>query len=189
MALSRWACPGFVAMTLVLANMSCPAEDLRAAKIEQVKEFSIIGIEARTNNAREMSGNGIIGKQWSRFYQERLLEKIPNKIDSTVYAVYTDYSSDRNGDYAFVIGAKVRDTSQIPSGMVAKKIPQGKYAVFTTAKGAGAKVVPETWQRVWDLEDKAQLGGHRAYKADFEAYNQPSQDPQNSQVDIYVGLQ
>ncbi len=50
------------------------------------------------------------------------------------------------------------------------------------------QVVPQAWQRVWSLEDNKQLGGARAYKADFEVYDQRSQNPQESQVDLYIGL-
>jgi hypothetical protein len=28
-------------------------------------------------------------QQWRKFFQEDTLEKIPNKVDSTLYAVYT----------------------------------------------------------------------------------------------------
>jgi predicted transcriptional regulator YdeE len=51
--------------------------------------FVVIGVAARTSNAREMTGEGIIGKQWGRFLQENLLCQIPNKMDSTIVAVYT----------------------------------------------------------------------------------------------------
>jgi predicted transcriptional regulator YdeE len=83
---------------------------------------------------------------------------------------------------------KVSSVSDVPSGMMAKKVPAGKYAVVTSEKGPAAQVVPQAWQRVWSLEDEEQLGGARAYKADFELYDQRSQNPQDSQVDLYVGL-
>ena len=109
-------------------------------------------------------------------------------MDPTIFALYTNYASDRNGDYDFVIGAKVSKVSTLPPGMVAKTVPAGNYAILTSAKGPAAKVVPEAWQRIWVLEDKAQLGGTRAYRADYEVYDQRSQNPQDSEVDIYVGI-
>ena len=66
--------------------------------------------------------------------------------------------------------------------MVASKVPKGRYAVITSATGLAEQVVPKAWQRVWSLEDQHQLGGGRAYKADFEVYNQRSRDPKNSQA-------
>jgi predicted transcriptional regulator YdeE len=157
-------------------------------RIVEVKEFSVIGIEARTNNAKEMTNDGVIPKQWGKFFAEGILSKIPNKLDPSIYAVYTDYASDRNGDYTFFIGAKVSETSTIPTGMVVKRVPAGKYAIVTSAKGPVQNVVPQAWQQIWSFEDKSELGGARAYKADFELYDQRSRDPKDSQVDIYVGI-
>lgn len=157
-------------------------------RIVQGKEFSVIGIEARTNNAKEMTNGGIIPKQWSKFFADGILARIPDKADPTIYAVYTDYAGDRNADYTLFIGAKVSETSAIPAGMVVKKVLAGKYAVVTSAKGPVQNVVPQAWQQVWSLEDKSQLGGARSYKTDFELYDQRSRDPQDSQVDVYVGI-
>ena len=38
-----------------------------------IEGFTVVGIEARTDNAREMTGAGVIGKQWARFVGENLL--------------------------------------------------------------------------------------------------------------------
>ena len=76
-------------------------------KIVEQPEFSIIGIQVRTSNAKETTGQGDIPKQWSKFYKEGIADKIPNKLDSTIYAVYTNYASDYNGAYDFIIGMKV----------------------------------------------------------------------------------
>jgi predicted transcriptional regulator YdeE len=175
-------------LTIVLTFMSIATGDTMGPRIVDQKEFSIIGIEARTNNAKEETGNGIIPKQWDKFIKEGILQKIPNKTDPTIFVVYTDYASDRNGDYTYVIGAKVSDVSTVPPGMVVEKVPKGRYAVLTSAKGQVQKIVPEAWREIWSLEDKSQLGGPRAYKTDFEVYDQRSQNPQDSQVDIYVGI-
>jgi predicted transcriptional regulator YdeE len=157
-------------------------------RVVQESEFSVIGIQVRTSNAKEMTGEGAIPKQWARFFKEGIADKIPNKADSTIYAVYNGYASDRNGEYDFIIGMKVSGVSNVPPGMVATKVPGGKYAVVPSAKGPVAQVVPQAWQQVWSLEDSNQLGGARAYKADFELYDQRSQNPQDSQVDLYIGL-
>jgi predicted transcriptional regulator YdeE len=175
-------------LTIVLTFMTIAAGDTGGPKIVDQKEFSIIGIEARTNNAKEMNGDGVIPKQWDNFFKEGILQKIPNKTDPNIFVVYTDYASDRNGDYTYVIGAKVSDVSAVPPGMVVEKVPKGKYVVLTSAKGQVQKIVPDAWRQIWSLEDKSQLGGPRAYKTDFEVYDQRSQNPQDSQVDLYVGI-
>jgi len=144
--------------------------------------FEVIGIAARTDNARETTARGIIGKQWQRFMQEGVLAQIDGKADSRILAVYTDYAGDKDGEYTFLLGAKVAPDSPIRTGMSSRRISAGRYAVFTSERGPVTKVVPETWGRIW----AAPLD--RAYRADFEVYDECATDPQNAQVAIYVGL-
>jgi predicted transcriptional regulator YdeE len=172
---------------ICLATLPTVEAAMEPRVVEQ-PEFSVIGIQVRTSNAKEVTGGGAIPKQWERFFKEGIADKIPNKVDSTIYAVYTNYASDYNGEYDFIIGMKVSSVSDVPPGMVAKKVPKGRYAIVASAKGPVAQVVPQAWQRVYSLDDNKQLGGARAYKADFELYDQRSQNPQDSQVDLYVGL-
>jgi CubicO group peptidase (beta-lactamase class C family)/predicted transcriptional regulator YdeE len=156
-------------------------------KIIEQDGFTVVGVSARTNNAKEMTADGVIGKMWGRLMQEGLLEKIPNKADPGVVAVYTDYASDHNGDYTFLLGARVASDADVPEGMVAKKVPAGKFAVFTSEKGPAPKVVPELWMKINSLPQTA-VGADRAYRADFEIYDQRAMDPQNLQMDVYIGI-
>lgn len=156
-------------------------------KVVQQEGFTVIGISARTSNAKEMTPDGVIGKEWGRFMQEGIWNKIPNKADKGITVVYTDYASDHNGEYTYVLGAKVSSEAEVPADMVVKKVPAGKYAVFTSDKGAAAKVVPETWMKINSLSRSA-VGGDRVYRADFEIYDERAADPKNLQVDVYVGI-
>ena len=157
-------------------------------KVVSQAEFTVVGIAARTSNAREATADGVIGKQWERLMKEGVLAKIPNKVDSAIVAVYTDYASDKDGEYTYMLGAKVKLDRDVPEGRVAKKVPAGRYAVFPSEKGPAARVVVETWKRIW-AAPKSALGGNRAYKADFEVYDDRAADPQNMQVDVYVGIE
>lgn len=177
-----------IAIAAVLVAIAVPMRAAVEPKIVEQPEFSVVGIQARTSNAKEMAGGGVIPKQWDRFFKEGIADKIPNKVDSTIYAIYTNYASDYNGEYDFIIGMKVGSVSNVPPGMVAQRVPGGRFAVITSAKGPVGQVVPQAWQQVWGLDDKKQLGGPRAYRADFELYDQRSQNPQDSQVDLYIGL-
>jgi predicted transcriptional regulator YdeE len=177
-----------ICLATVLANAPSTVGAAMEPKVVEQKEFSVIGIQVRTSNAKEMTGGDAIPRQWDKFFKEGIADKIPNKVDSTIYAVYTGYASDRDGEYDFVIGMKVSRLSSVPPGMVARKVPKGKYAVVASAKGPVSQVVPQAWQQVYRLDDTKQLGGARAYKADFELYDQRAQNPQDSQVDLYVGV-
>ena len=112
----------------------------------------------------EMSGKGIIAKQWQRVMSEKLIERIPNRADSNIIAVYTDYESDANGEYTFLIGAKVTSADSVPEGMIAKQVPAARYAIFTSKKGPVWEVVPKIWQRTWSTLS-SEMGGEKSFVA------------------------
>jgi predicted transcriptional regulator YdeE len=155
-------------------------------KVTKQESFTVVGISARTTNAKEMTADGVIGKFWARLFQEGLIAKIPNKADANIVAVYTDYASDHNGEYTYVLGAKVKSEGEIPEDMVAKTVPAGKYAVFTSEQGPAYQVVPQVWQKINSLP-KTATGGDRTYRVDFEVYDERARDPHNTVVDVYVG--
>lgn len=158
------------------------------SKIVDQTGFTVVGIAVRTSNATEMTAEGQIGQCWMRLFQEGLLEQIANKEDSSIVALYTDYASDKDGEYTYVLGARVNSNADVPEGMVVKNVPGGRFAVFTTEKGPGPKVVPEAWIGINSLP-KLAVGGDRTYRTDFEIYNERARDPQTLQADIYVGIE
>jgi predicted transcriptional regulator YdeE len=181
-------------LSVALASMVLASDERRTTNDEgsmaihtvEIPAFAVIGIEARTTNAKEAAPDGIIGKQWQKFFSEGIPQKIPNRIDPNFYAVYSDYANDHNGEYSFLIGVKVKDGTAPPNGMTAKQVLVGKYAVITSEKGPFPKVVPAAWTKIFSLEEAGKL--KRAYQTDFELYDQRAQDPQNGQVDICIGV-
>jgi len=153
----------------------------------QQDEFTVVGISVRTSNAEQMTPERHIGKQWERLFKEGVLAAIPNKADGNIVALYTEYASDKDGEYTYLLGARVTKVESVPAGMVAKNVLAGRYAVFTSEKGPVQKVVIEMWQKVW-ATPKSALGGDRTYKADFEVYDQRAQNPADSVVDLYVSV-
>jgi predicted transcriptional regulator YdeE len=187
-----WPAHPFFATVVLAAGCGMAAQlaasqDPARPRIVQEPGFTVVGISTRTTNAIEMSGRGVIGKQWERFMKDGLLATIPNRVDTNILAVYTDYESDHSGAYTFILGAKVSSAEHVPPGMAIKNVPSGRYAVFTSARGPAAKVVPESWQRINSLP-KSAPGGDRTYQADFEVYGPGAADPQHAQVEIHIGI-
>lgn len=145
-------------------------------------EFYLVGWESRTNNKVEMAGNGAISKMWERVFKENLKGEIPNPTSEEIYAVYSNYESDENGDYDYFIGYKVKDLNNVPHGLKGKKILAGPYRKFETEKGLPHNVVPQCWVKIW-----AELKGKRAFKTDYEIYEMKDQCPKDT-VDIFVGV-
>jgi predicted transcriptional regulator YdeE len=173
-------------LVLALATVVIQAEGTMSPKIVELDGFTLIGIGARTNNTE--SGRAAISEQWGKFFKEGIFDRIPNKLDSSIYALYTDYESDRDGEFSLVIGGKANAAAVAPPGIAKKSILKQKYATLTSSQGPVAKVVPEAWKQVWNLEDRSGLGGPRSYRADFELYGPPSRDPNHAEVDLYIGI-
>lgn len=155
-------------------------------KLTDQSAFDVIGIETRTNNAAESTGNGAIPKQWQRFFVEGVLDRIPDKSEQSIIVVYTNYASDWNGDYSYILGAKVKPGTKAPEGMVAVTVPAGKYAEFESARGSGQTVLPEAWKQIWTYFQQPGRPA-RSYKTDFEHYEYPS-DQANVQAHIFLGV-
>jgi predicted transcriptional regulator YdeE len=153
----------------------------------QQEGFTVVGIAVRTSNAEQMTEARPIGKQWERLFKEGVLAAIPNKADGNIVAVYSEYATDKDGEYTYLLGARVTKVENVPAGMTVKHLPAGRYAVFTSEKGPVQKVVVEMWQRVW-ATPKSALGGDRTYKADFEVYDQRAQNPADAVVDLYIAI-
>lgn len=135
---------------------------------EGVCEFSVAGLAARTDNELEMTENGQIRKLWRNFF-EGSFQTGADAADDGVYAVYTEYESDENGDYTFVLGRRIPEQAEVRADLTTFKIREGRYAVFTADEGPAAAVVPALWKRIWSMS-KEELGGQRAFQTDYEVH-------------------
>lgn len=150
---------------------------------EQVERaFDVIGIAARTSNKAEMNGAGVIGALWQRFFSEKILERIPNKVGNDIVALYTDCASDKDGEYTIIIGAQVSSTDNVPAGYVECHVPAEMRKVFVAELGDPSHVVLAAWQGIWSLEDAGKL--IRSYRVDYEFYDMSGKNP----VEIHVGV-
>jgi len=148
--------------------------------------FDVIGIAAQTNNATEANADGQIPKLWQRLFMEGVLNRIPDRSDESIIAVYTKYATDENGDYTYIVGGKVPAGTKAPEGMVAVKVPAGKYLEFVSAKGPGQEVLPVIWTQIYRYF-QGPGAPKRAFKTDFERYDGPF-DPNAMQAHIFIGV-
>lgn len=155
-------------------------------KFVYLEEKKIAGIGCRTSNQLEASGKGSIPKLWSEFYSGQVGNSIPNKMNECIIGVYTNYETDVNGMYTMMIGSEVHTEREAPSNLVHATLPASKYAVFTSEKGHVADVVPKAWAFVWEWFQQSNI--ERAYKGDFELYDERSVDPENAVVEIYISI-
>lgn len=154
------------------------------SKVIERNGFNFLGSSIQTSNEAEMKGGGEIPQLWERFYENKVLDSIPNKKNSIIIALYTNYESDETGTYTYAIGTEIIGNEKDSKGLESFEIADDTYIVFTTRKGPIPEVVIEAWQEIWDWSEDRE----RAYKTDFEVYGENAIDPQNSQVDIYISV-
>ncbi len=180
-----------IAMAIVMCSIVAFSEAKKETEMNpramQQEGFAVVGIAVRTSNAEQMTEARPIGKQWERLFKEGVLAAIPNKADGNILAVYSEYASDKDGEYTYLLGARLRKWKALPDGMTVKNVPAGRYALFTSERGPVQKVVVEMWRRVWETP-KSALGGDRTYKTDFELYDQRAKNPADAVVDLYVAV-
>lgn len=157
--------------------------------ITALPEIKLVGITARTSNTLEMNqSTAKIGATMQKFFGSSMQAQIPQrKNPGTVFAVYTNYESDEHGQYTYFLGEEVNNFENIPKGFDTLNIPAADYVKFTSTAGKMPNVVIDMWQNIWKM-NATDLGGSRAYIADFEVYDQRSHDPQNAVLDIYIGI-
>ncbi|MCE7990532.1 MAG: AraC family transcriptional regulator [Roseivirga sp.] len=146
-----------------------------------IEPFHIIGIAIRTTNENNQAAEEIAGL-WGRFLNDNILEAIPNKVDNTVYSLYTDYEGNHTQPYTAILGCSVISLDDIPQGMVGKSIDRGNY-VKISAKGDLTKgLIVREWTKIWQLEL------NRAFTADFEVFDKNEKNPMDARVDFLVAV-
>jgi len=144
---------------------------------QELESFNIIGIAVRTTNANGQSGIDIPAL-WDRFISEGIADQIPDKVDRTVYSVYTEYEGDFTKPYTTVLGCNVNSLDIIPEGMKGIVIEKGTYIKRT----ADLDKVYEEWTKIWNADIP------RVYTTDFEVYGDKAQNPEGPKVDIFIAV-
>lgn len=150
-------------------------------KIE-LEETKLIGLALRTKTTNEMGQSGIdCGNLWQKFEKENYVDKIPNKLSDEILAVYYQYEGDHTKPFAYFIGCKVRNDTEVPQGLESLIIPKGTFQKINS-KGKMPDCVANTWKEIWSSNIP------RAYQADFEVYDERSKDWNNAEVDFFVSV-
>lgn len=148
---------------------------------QTIKKFNVIGISVRTTNENGQAGQDIPAL-WNKFMTEGILEKIPNKIDNSIYCVYTEYEKDHTKAYTTILGCSVEKLETIPSGMTGKTFEEAIYTKYIAKGNILQGLVFEEWTKIWnsDLD--------RTFTADFEVYGEKAQNLENAEVDIFIAV-
>ena len=147
----------------------------------KIEPFMITGIAVRTTNENEQAAKDI-GGLWNKFMTNSIASRIPNKVDDTIYAVYTDYEGDHTKPYTMILGCKVKTVDSSPDDMVSRHFIGGNHVKFTAKGDLTADAVSSEWLNIW----KADI--NRTYTADIEVYDSRAADPTNGEADILIAV-
>ena len=148
--------------------------------IVEIEEKAIFGISTRTTNANEMNAETAkIGKAWQKFDNE---VEVDYQGGERVYGVYYNYESDANGEFDVLAGYE-KQNNFLDKVIIQK----GKYLVFngkakTPDDNERIQAVIQTWGKIWKYFNNESSEYKRAYKTDFEYYNN------QTDIDIYVSV-
>lgn len=146
----------------------------------EYKPCNITGIAVRTCN-KEQQAAGDIARLWEQFWNEGILNKIPDKVNIDIYCVYTEYEGDFTQPYTTLIGCETRSPEQIPEGMKGITIQGGEYIKLTARGKLSDGIVIQKWSEIWQSDLP------RTYMTDFEIYKAGS-NPDKAEIDIFVGI-
>lgn len=150
-------------------------------KIIPVENFYVIGLAVRTTikNGKIIDD---LSQLWNHFLLNNIKDRIPNKIDSTIYRIYTDYEYDHKKPFTAIIGCRVTHLDDIPDGFTGKAI-EGENYMRMTAKGKPSDgIVLLEWMKIWNAD------AQRAYRTDFEVYDEKAGDPDYAEINIFVSM-
>jgi predicted transcriptional regulator YdeE len=146
-----------------------------------VEDFFIIGLSVRTTNENGQSGTDIPAL-WNTFMTENTIENIPNKIDNSIYCMYTEYEKDYTKPYTTILGCKVSSLDNIPNGMIGKTIEKETYKQFIAKGNLSEGAVFQKWTEIWNSDL------NRKYTVDFEIYGEKAFNPENAEVPIFIAI-
>ena len=149
--------------------------------MQEQPAFKVIGIAVRTTNENGQATQDIPAL-WHRFMSHKLATTIPNKLSDDIYCLYTDYEKDHTRPYTTFIGCKVSSLDIIPEGMEGITIETGTFSKYTAKGNLTQGAVYNEWKNIWATAT------NRAFSTDYEIYGAKAANPENGEVDIFVGV-
>jgi predicted transcriptional regulator YdeE len=147
----------------------------------KIEPFKVIGISVRTTNENGQAAQDI-PNMWSKFMSENILDAIPNKVDNTVYSLYTDYESDHKKPYTAMLACKVENLDTIPDGMIGREVTGGNYVKLSAKGDLMAGLIVNKWMEIWEMDLE------RVFTTDFEVYGEKAQNPADAEVDFLIAV-
>lgn len=146
------------------------------------KSTRLIGISLPNKTSNKNGQSNIdIGQLWQKFEAGNFFTNIPGKTGNSIYAVYYNYEGDHTAPFSYFIGCPVSKETRLPDGLTELTIDEGEFEKVL-AKGPMPGCIGQAWQKIWESDIP------RAFKADFEVYDERSADWNDAEVDIFISV-
>lgn len=154
-------------------------------KIVQAEEILLVGYKAST-----VKGFSVIPKCWAQM--ERRKNHIPNRVDRDTLVALDDYTCDfaegNQPAFDYYAAAEVSSLEDVPPGMATRRLPPGKYVVFSY-KGTpqdSMQPVVEYIYREWFPQSTARLNEQAMY--DFSKLGEVLDSEGRGDVEFWVPI-
>lgn len=148
----------------------------------QLKGFVLAGLNlGHTTENSEGQSNKDCGNLWQRFESEGVASQIPDKIDSSIFAVYYNYEGDYTKPFSYFIGCKIDPDTIVPETMSRLEIPPQTY-LKCEAKGQMPDCISNLWKEIWSSSIP------RLYGFDLEIYDDRSHNWEDAVVEVYLSV-
>ena len=173
--------------TTTPTRLQCCRES-RAMNIQQHGGFFVAGLTARTNNAHEMSGKGKIGNVWQAFPAAESGRQDTRTESASISSPSTPTTRPTTPATTPIFWTPrprpPKPCQQtLPSNTFLPAVTP--YSPPTAARSCRSS---RRYGNASGLCPPNELGGTRAFKTDYEIYDQRAADPENAQIDVYIGL-
>lgn len=139
-----------------------------------LEEKTIVGFCKRTANDKS-DMEQVIGSLWQQWAKAE--KEVKERSNDKCIGLYSNYIG---MEYDTTVGCEIKKGQAVPSNMIQKTIPKGKYAKFVLI-GDVVKTVQKAWQEIWKMDLQ------RTFTADFEEYQQ-GENMEEMEIHIYVAI-
>jgi AraC family transcriptional regulator len=161
-------------------------------KITQKKKIILVGMDFFGNPYEKAGGwseQNAIGQLWKRFenFYQNKKDSIKHSVSESGYELWIDFEGEKETKNKYIfVGVEVEKIEDLPLELIAKILPETRYAVFTL-KGQKIKSdLPLIWKK-W-LPD---AGLETSFDFMIEYYDNQrfkGMDNPDSELDIYVPI-
>ena len=159
-------------------------------KMVKREAVNIAGFALKTK-AKDGENRAEIPKFWQAYMTDGRMEKLHSESFLKSHAEYgACFPEDpENGEFVYVIGIEIKNSSDVPGGYHIRTIPEALYAVFTTPpadESTFVSAIQGTWNYIFSEWFPASGYEFDGKGVDFELYDERCMAKTGKIIDIYI---